>query len=167
MVINMSKQVVKMLDASQKNNSVSHKMDKILSKADHENIVKETKLIENSNENNNDKITSSGFEFFTRLSYCQAMLYKTWVESSDKASSILSLTKSDNKKEITSLHIGIYEDAFTNLFKSSEYASNLGKLLNSAMDYVKVWKFHTAALSNVADHSSENNNQDTTKNEVN
>lgn len=82
---------------------------------------------------------ANGFEFFTRLVYCQALLYKTWAETSDE---LAQMTKSidpnphDSKKR-TSLYINIFEEKFTNLFRSPEFASNMGKLLNSLLECIK------------------------------
>jgi len=136
----MSNPATDLLNTRDKNNSKSHKTLNLLSNTDDKNIEK---LIFTSGLDGHasvDVATANGFELFTRFAYCQALLYKAWVEASDELAS--KVTKSidldhNNSKELTSLYIDTFEKVFTNLFKSPEFASNLGKLLNSLMECIK------------------------------
>ena len=89
---------------------------------------------------NIDTATANGFELFTRFTYCEALLYKAWVEASDTLAD--KVTKSinrdlNNSKDHTSLYIDTFEETFTDLFRSPEFASNLSKLLDSLMEIIK------------------------------
>ncbi len=86
-----------------------------------------------------DPVTTNVFELFTRFAYCQALLYKAWVEASDKVASEMTRVgeQISTNSNISSLYIDTFEDAFTNLFRSPEFALNAGKLLNSLMEYTK------------------------------
>ena len=97
---------------------------------------------ETSHRQNSITMMEPGFEFFTRFTYCQALLFKSWVEASDQVAKKLPDVKRDSKnsKEISTLHIKIYEETFTNLFKSPEYASNLGKMINASMSLIRNYK---------------------------
>jgi hypothetical protein len=88
---------------------------------------------------NADPATSNGFELFTRFAYCQALLYKAWVEASDKvANEMTRVGEQDNKdSNVISLYVDTFEDVFTNLFRSPEFSLNASKLLNSLMEYSK------------------------------
>lgn len=97
---------------------------------------------ETSSQQNSTTMMEPGFEFFTRFTYCQALLFKSWIEASDQVTKKLSTVKrgSKNSKEISTLYIKIHEEIFTNLFKSPEYASNLGKMINASMSLIRNYK---------------------------
>lgn len=88
-------------------------------------------------------------EFFTRFTYCQTLLFKSWVEASDQVSKKLPTVKSGLKNSISTLYIKIYEETFTNLFKSPEYASNLGKMINASMALIR--NYNIASEKNNSD----------------
>jgi hypothetical protein len=83
-------------------------------------------------------VTSDRLEFFTRFACCQTLLFKSWVEASDKLMKKVQAEKIDQKNaDIQSLYVDIHEEIFTNLFKSPEYASNLGGMINASMVMIK------------------------------
>lgn len=83
-------------------------------------------------------VTSDKLEFFTRFACCQVLLFKSWVEASDKLMKKVQVEKTDQGNiDIQSLYVDIHEEIFTNLFKSPEYASNLGRMINASMSLIK------------------------------
>ncbi len=83
-------------------------------------------------------VTSDKLEFCTRFAYCQVLLFKSWVEASDKLMKKVQAEKMDQRNiDIQSLYVDIHEEIFTNLFKSPEYASNLGRMVNASMNMIK------------------------------
>ncbi|MGI0065298.1 MAG: poly(R)-hydroxyalkanoic acid synthase subunit PhaE, partial [Nitrosotalea sp.] len=108
-----------------------------ISQKKHEPI--QTKSEENSTKQENQQaVMSDRLEFFTRLTCCQALLFKSWVEASNKLIKKIQIEKGNRKSpDIPSLYINIHEEVFTNLFKSPEYASNLGKMINASMSIMK------------------------------
>ena len=94
---------------------------------------------ETQHQKNSTTMMEPGLEFFTRFTYGQALLFKSWVEASDQVAKKLPAVKRDSKnsKEIYTLYIKTYEETFTNLFKSPEYASNLGKMIDASMALIR------------------------------
>lgn len=94
---------------------------------------------ETHHQQNSTPMMEPGLEFFTRFTYCQTLLFKSWIEASDQVAKKLPSVKRDSKnsKEIYALYIKTYEETFTNLFKSPEYASNLGKMINASMVLIR------------------------------
>jgi len=138
----MSNQSIKMLNARNKNNSRSHKSLKKASQTSNNDIEGDQPMGINK-QNGHDIMNTTmvnGKELFTRLAYCQALLYKAWVEAADDLTNKVTKTKAnnlDNSKDLTSLYIDTFEEKFTNLFKSPEFASNLCKLLNALMQSIR------------------------------
>lgn len=140
----MSNRAVDLLNMPDENNSKPHKRLKTRSRTCDKNVERELATFAN-NLNGHigmDTVTANGFEFFTRFAYCQALLYKAWVEASDRLAS--KMTESTNhernnnsKEELTSLYIDTFEEIYTDLLRSPEFASSLGKLLNSLMGCIK------------------------------
>ncbi len=138
----MSNQSADLLNMRDKNNSKSGKILKTQANASDKNIKKLPAIFASglNGDGTMDTAAANGFELFTRFAYCQSLLYKAWVEASDELAR--NLAKSVNhdhniSKEITSLYIDTFEETFTSLFRSPEFASNLGKLLNSLMGCIK------------------------------
>lgn len=137
----MLDQSVDLLNIGEQNNSESHKTSNILPETTDKSIAKLQKVLAlYLNEHNNiDTTTANGLEFFTRFAYWQALLYKTWVEASDVLAN--KLTKSSNpnndSNELTPLYIDTFEETFTSLFRSPQFAWNMGKLLNSLIEHIK------------------------------
>lgn len=158
----MYKQTYELLSLHEKNNCKSQKLEKLL---DQEEIEK-TPIAKNLADDNFTKIVTSGFEVFIGISCCQSMLYKTWLDASDQVSSkIQGLAETGITQErISSLHIEVCDDVFTSLFKSSEYASNLGRMINSAMNYMVAWKQYQETISSTVNADSESNSQEKIKN---
>ncbi len=80
------------------------------------------------------------FKLLTRFGYCQALLYKAWVEASSEIESTVVKKKdinNNNTEESNSLYIDTFEEKFTTLFQSPEFASNASKLLNSLVECIK------------------------------
>ncbi len=100
----------------------------------------QTKLKKDSSEQES-QIMTSRLEFFTGYACCQALIFKSWVEASDKLIKKIQTEKGNQENlGIPSLYVDIHEDVFTNLFKSSEYASNLGRMINASMLIMKNWQ---------------------------
>lgn len=158
----MYKQTYELLSPHEKNNCKSQKLEALLDQKE----IEKTSIAKNLADNSFTKIATSGFEVFMRISCCQSMLYKTWLDASDQVSSkIQGLAETAITQErISSLHIEVCDDAFTRLFKSSEYASNLGRMINSAMDYMVAWKQYQETISSTVNADSESNNQEKIKN---
>ncbi len=78
------------------------------------------------------------FDFFTGFAWCQALIFKSWLEASDKLVRLQS--EMVEKKEISSLYVDVHEEVFTNLFKSQLYASSLGRMINASMLILKNWQ---------------------------
>ncbi len=137
----MPDQSIDSLNISEQNNCKSHETLKASSKTADKGIGERQKVFRyDLNEQNTiDATTTNGFEFFTRFAYCQALLYKAWVEASDELANKVpkSMNHHANSKETTSLYIDTFEETFTNLFRSPQFVSNLGKLLNSLMEHIK------------------------------
>ena len=137
----MSDQSIDSLNMYEQNNCKSPKTLKASSKTADKGIGERQKVFGyNLNEQNAiDATTTNGFEFFTRFAYCQALLYKAWVEASDELANKVpkSMNRHANSKEATSLYIDTFEETFTNLFRSPQFVSNLGKLLNCFMEHIK------------------------------
>lgn len=137
----MSDQSADLLNIREQNNSESHRTSNILPETTDKSIAELQKVLAlYLNEHNNiDTTTANGLEFFTRFAYCQALLYKAWVEASDSLAN--KLTKSSNpnndSNELTSLYIDTFEETFTSLFRSPQFAWNMGKLLNSLIEHIK------------------------------
>ncbi len=137
----MSNQSIDLLNMRDKNNSNSQTL-KVHSKADDKNIGEHPAVFTTdlNGHTNMDTATGSGFELLTRFAYCQALLYKAWVEASDKlAGKVTESVNHDlnNSKELASLYIDTFEETFTDLFRSPEFASNLARLLNSLTECIK------------------------------
>lgn len=81
---------------------------------------------------------SGRLEFFTGFAWCQALIFKSWVEASDRL--MRSHSEAGQDREVSSLYIDIHEEIFTNLFKSQLYASNVGRMVNASMVMLKNWK---------------------------
>ncbi|MEM2760862.1 MAG: hypothetical protein QXU32_11080 [Nitrososphaerales archaeon] len=86
-----------------------------------------------------DALRSNGTEVLTRFAYCQALLYKAWVDASDEIADKLtkSTNKNKNPKDLTALYIETFETRFTELFRTPEFMSNLSRLLDSLMEQMK------------------------------
>lgn len=89
-------------------------------------------------EQNSLKVIASSMEFFRSFTYCQTLLWKSWLEASDKLTKQIRI--GGENSEISSVYVDIHEEIFTNLFKSPEYASNLGRMINASMIMMKNWK---------------------------
>jgi hypothetical protein len=109
---------------------------------------------------NSTIMTKPEVEFLTRFTYCQAMLFKSWVEASDQIAKKLPTIKKDSKNSIPALYIKICEETFTSLFKSSEYASNLGKMINASMSLIRNYSTVSEKNNTCFDEKSSNKNQD-------
>lgn len=110
-----------------------------ISQKKHESI--QTQSEENLSEHEKQAAVADRSEFFTAFAYCQALIFKSWIEASDKLIKKIQAKKEDRESsEIPSLYIDIHEEIFTTLFKSSEYAANLGRLINSSMLIMKNWQ---------------------------
>lgn len=114
--------------------------------------------IETSNQQNSTTRVEPELEFFTRFTYCQTLLFKSWVEASDQVSKKLPTVKSDSKNSISTLYIKTYEETFTNLFKSPEYASNLGKMINASMVLIRNYNITPKKNNNDFDKKDASNN---------
>ena len=84
------------------------------------------------------KMISSSMDFFMSFAYCQILLCKSWLEALDKLTK--KIQKEKENSEISSVYVDVHEEIFTNLFKSPEYASNLGRMINASMITMKNWK---------------------------
>lgn len=88
-----------------------------------------------------------GFELFSRFAYHQMLLYKAYIEASEKAAGKIGKI-ARNDSNVNSLYIDIFEETFTNMFKSNEYSANLGKLMNSLMKWIR---YSNSTLRKIAD----------------
>lgn len=136
----MPSESVNLLNVHGKNDSKSKSLK--TAKVDNKNTEKQPTILTSDLNGHNglDAAATNGFEFFTRLAYCQALLYKSWVETADELASNVAKSanpSNNNSKELTSLYIDAFEEKFTDLFRSPEFASNLGKLLNCLMVCIK------------------------------
>lgn len=104
----------------------------------------QSKPEEKGMQENTPDVVAGKFEFFTGLAWCQTLLYKSWIEASDKLVK-LRAERVDDTAEISSLYVDVHEDVFTNLFKSQLYASNLGKMINASMLMMKNWQNPTSS----------------------
>ncbi|MDE1764808.1 MAG: hypothetical protein KGI27_00900 [Thaumarchaeota archaeon] len=89
---------------------------------------------------------SNDLEFVTGLAWCQALLFKSWIEAFDKLIKTREEKRGD-ALEISSLYVDIHEEVFTNLFKSQLYTSNLGRMINASMLMMKNWQNHASSSS--------------------
>jgi hypothetical protein len=82
---------------------------------------------------------ASGLEFLKRVGYCQALLYKAWVEASDEVARKVRNISNDagNSKELLPLYVNTFEEKFTNLFRSPEFSLNVSKILASLMESIR------------------------------
>lgn len=121
----------------------------------------QTKLEKNLAEQENQLVgTADRLEFFTRFTCCQALLFKSWVEASDKLMKKIQEEKENQKSsEIPSLYVDIHEEVFTNLFKSPEYASNLGGMINASMWMMKNYNIFARNPDSDNVYYSNGNNQ--------
>ncbi|MDE1826951.1 MAG: hypothetical protein KGH99_02820 [Thaumarchaeota archaeon] len=104
----------------------------------HESI--QTQSEENLSEREKQAAVADRSEFFTAFAYCQALIFKSWIEASDKLVKRMQAEKGQESSEIPSLYVDIHEEIFTTLFKSPEYASNLGRMINASMLVMKNWQ---------------------------
>src|SRR5574337_1398551 len=81
----------------------------------------------------------NNLEFFTGFAWCQSLLFKSWIEASDRLEKIRA-ERVDDATEISSLYVDVHEEVFTNLFKSQLYASSLGRMINASMLIMKNWQ---------------------------
>lgn len=95
------------------------------------------------------KMIASSMEFFMSFAYCQTLLCKSWLEASDKLTKEVRAEKEHS--EIPSAYVDVHEEIFTNLFKSPEYASNLGRMINASMMMMKNWKILAQNSSDAKD----------------
>lgn len=138
----MLDQSTDLLNMREQNNSKSHKTSNILPETTDKSIAELQKVLAlylNENNNNIDAKTANGLEFVTRFAYCQVLLYKAWVEASDVLANKLTNSSHPNNdsSELTSLYIDTFEETFTSLFRSPQFAWNIGKLLNSLIENIK------------------------------
>lgn len=139
-ICNYTKNAMQRVDFLNKENEKDIRIQSFeteVSQKKHEPI--QTKSEENSmGQENQQVVVSDRLEFFTRLTCCQALLFKSWVEASDKLIKKIQIEKENRKSsDIPSLYIDIHEEIFTNLFKSPEYASNFGRMINASMSIMK------------------------------
>ena len=105
----------------------------------HESI--QTQLEENLDEHEKQSpLVRDRLEFFTSFTCCQAMIFKSWIEAYDKLIKKIQVEKESERSDIPLLYVDIHEEIFSNLFKSTEYASNLGRMINSSMLMMKRWQ---------------------------
>ncbi|MGH9923288.1 MAG: hypothetical protein ACRD38_11110 [Nitrososphaerales archaeon] len=159
----MSKVFVELLQDfvnAHKDNLESRKTQ--LSSKDNKDVEKGLGVLSNylNGHNHTDATTAHGFELLRRLAYCQAQLYKAWIEASDEVADRLAEMKDleYGSKELTSLCINTFEEKFTMLFKSPEFASNMGKMLNSLIESVRERDEISQAFLDSLSKISENSN---------
>lgn len=73
-------------------------------------------------------------EMFSKMAICQTFLYNAWLTASTKAVFALEhqgLNEALGQKEKNKICINIFENEFTDLFKSEEYQLNLNVLICS------------------------------------
>ncbi|TBR25296.1 MAG: hypothetical protein EPO63_02150 [Candidatus Nitrosotenuis sp.] len=73
-------------------------------------------------------------EMFSKMAICQTFLYNAWLTASTKAVFALEhqgLNEELGQKEKNKICINIFENEFTDLFKSEEYQLNLNVLICS------------------------------------
>jgi hypothetical protein len=122
-----------------------------VSQKKHEPIQTKSKedLVEQENQ---QVVTANRLEFYTRFACCQVLLFKSWIEASDKLIKKIQTEKKNQKSsEISSLYVDIHEEVFTGLFKSPEYASNLGRMINASMLMIKNY-------NNIFSHNPDSDN---------
>lgn len=105
-------------------------------------------------EQNSSKVIASSMEFFRSFAYCQTLLWKSWLEASDKLTKKIRI--GEENSEISSVYVDIHEEIFTNLFKSPEYASNLGRMINASMIMMKNWKILGKNITDPKDNGCSN-----------
>lgn len=103
------------------------------------NVAKELKQneIESSDEKSKiDDAVLKGLEFFNTAAYCQTMLCKAWLEASDKLVKKMKVLDNEhgNSADIKSLYIDTFEETFTSLFRSPEYAIGISRMVNSMVE---------------------------------
>lgn len=135
----MREQALKFLELEKKNDSSLD--DGVHNKVD-------IKPVGTTPEQDSLKIIANGMDFFMGFTYCQTLLCKSWLEASSKLAKKIQAEKENS--EIPSAYVEVHEEVFTNLFKSPEYASNLGRMINASMTMMKNWKI-------LAQNSSESN----------
>lgn len=106
--------------------------------------------VETIQEQNSLKVIASSMEFFRSFAYCQTLLCKSWLEASDKLTNKVRV--GEENSEISSVYVDIHEEIFTSLFKSPEYASNLGRMINASMIMMKNWKTLAQNISDSKDN---------------
>ena len=85
-----------------------------------------------------EQVFSGRLDFFAGVAWCQALIFRSWIEASDKLMKLQSGKVSG--REIPTLYVDVHEEVFTTLFKSQSYASNLGRAINASMVMLKNWK---------------------------
>lgn len=131
------------LDFPKLENKNDYSFDEAHNKVDMESV-------EDVQRQNSVKVIASSMEFFRSFAYCQTLLCKSWLEASDKLTKKVRAEKEN--LEISSAYVDVHEEVFTNLFKSSEYASNLGRMINASMIMMKNWKTLAQNISDSRDN---------------
>jgi len=104
-----------------------------------------------SNEPNNSNVYGRE-EMFSKMAICQAFLYNAWLTASTKAVFALeqSLNEALGQKEKNKICINIFENEFTDLFKSDEYQLNLNVLICSFVKCYGKNLENTSLLSSIS-----------------
>ncbi|MDE1828789.1 MAG: hypothetical protein KGI25_00550 [Thaumarchaeota archaeon] len=130
----------------------SFRLEKV--EINHEPI--QIKKEESRRQENQQPAVSDNLEFFTGFAWCQVLIFKSWIEASDKLVK-MQAEKGDGAIEMSSLYVDVHEEIFTNLFKSRLYASNLGRMINASMLMMKNWQNLTYSSSSDNTNNSNKN----------
>jgi hypothetical protein len=132
------------------NRNDNFSLDCIHNKADTESAL-------DAQEQDSLRMIASSVEFFRSFVYCQTLLCKSWLEASDKLTKKVQIEKEN--LDISSAYVDVHEEIFTTLFKSPEYASNLGRMINASMVMMKNWKILAQNSSDSIDNDWINKNE--------
>lgn len=138
--MNVSKKSSGSLDARDNDNLMSYKTRNLRSKKRGTDAQRRSPLFHAKHDADiSHEGVASGLELLKRVGYCQALLYKAWVEASDEVAGKLRNISNDSgsSKELLPLYVNTFEEKFTNLFRSPEFSLNVSRILTSLMESIR------------------------------